>query len=128
MTPQRVRQRRVAGASIQAEGQALNGLPTVSVVRPSRFGNPFTMQGCRDAGFVGTDAEIAARVVNAFDAWLTMPDPLWRENWSGPEAEAARAAILDGLPELRGKNLACYCPLDRPCHADVLLRLANVDA
>jgi hypothetical protein len=22
---------------------------------------------------------------------------------------------------LRGKNLACWCPLDRPCHADILL-------
>jgi hypothetical protein len=27
--------------------------------------------------------------------------------------------------ELRGKNLACWCGLDRPCHADVLLKLAN---
>jgi hypothetical protein len=26
---------------------------------------------------------------------------------------------------LRGKNLACWCPLDQPCHADVLLNLAN---
>lgn len=27
--------------------------------------------------------------------------------------------------ELRGKNLACWCRLDQPCHADVLLELAN---
>ena len=27
--------------------------------------------------------------------------------------------------ELRGKNLACFCPLDQPCHADVLLKIAN---
>ena len=26
---------------------------------------------------------------------------------------------------LGGKNLACWCALDRPCHADVLLGLAN---
>lgn len=26
---------------------------------------------------------------------------------------------------LRGKNLACWCPLDKPCHADVLLKIAN---
>ncbi|MEK9211512.1 DUF4326 domain-containing protein [Sphingomonas sp. 2378] len=26
---------------------------------------------------------------------------------------------------LRGKNLACWCPLDKPCHADVLLEIAN---
>jgi hypothetical protein len=27
--------------------------------------------------------------------------------------------------ELRGCDLACYCPLDEPCHADVLLAVAN---
>ncbi|QXC63548.1 DUF4326 domain-containing protein [Aquihabitans sp. G128] len=27
--------------------------------------------------------------------------------------------------ELAGVDLACYCPLDGPCHADVLLRVAN---
>jgi hypothetical protein len=26
---------------------------------------------------------------------------------------------------LRGRDLACWCPLDQPCHADVLLELAN---
>ena len=29
------------------------------------------------------------------------------------------------LAELRGKDLACWCGLDQPCHADVLLELAN---
>ena len=27
--------------------------------------------------------------------------------------------------KLKGKNLACWCPLDQPCHADVLLEIAN---
>jgi hypothetical protein len=27
--------------------------------------------------------------------------------------------------ELHGRDLACYCPLDEPCHADVLLAIAN---
>jgi len=27
--------------------------------------------------------------------------------------------------ELRGKDLACWCPLDQPCHADILLEVAN---
>jgi hypothetical protein len=27
--------------------------------------------------------------------------------------------------ELRGKNLVCWCRLDEPCHADVLLEIAN---
>ena len=27
---------------------------------------------------------------------------------------------------LKGKNLACWCPLDQPCHVDVLLEVANL--
>ena len=27
--------------------------------------------------------------------------------------------------ELKGKDLACWCPLDQPCHAHVLLKIAN---
>ena len=34
------------------------------------------------------------------------------------------APYLDVGP-LRRANLACWCPLDQPCHADVLLELAN---
>ena len=29
------------------------------------------------------------------------------------------------IEELRGKQLACWCPLDKPCHADILCELAN---
>jgi hypothetical protein len=36
----------------------------------------------------------------------------------------ARPELIAALPELRGKDLACWCaPL--PCHGDILLRLAN---
>ena len=34
-------------------------------------------------------------------------------------------SVEDARTELRGRDLACYCPLDRPCHADVLLAVAN---
>lgn len=40
--------------------------------------------------------------------------------------EAPTIPERPGLEELRGKDLACFCPLDRPCHADVLLELANL--
>lgn len=33
--------------------------------------------------------------------------------------------LHDALPRLVGKNVSCWCPLDQPCHGDVLLRLAN---
>ena len=40
---------------------------------------------------------------------------------------AGRLAVTvdDARQELRGRDLACYCALDEPCHADVLLELAN---
>ncbi|WP_409438645.1 DUF4326 domain-containing protein [Pseudomonas sp.] len=34
------------------------------------------------------------------------------------------AGALD-IKELRGKALACWCRLDEPCHADVLIKRAN---
>jgi hypothetical protein len=33
--------------------------------------------------------------------------------------------IDDVRHELRGRDLACYCPLAEPCHADVLIEVAN---
>lgn len=33
--------------------------------------------------------------------------------------------MADLIAELRGRDLVCWCPLDQPCHADVLLELAN---
>ena len=43
-------------------------------------------------------------------------------------SNADRAFFMDEVAKLRGKNLACWCPLDQPCHADVLIELANPDA
>jgi hypothetical protein len=38
--------------------------------------------------------------------------------WTSPNKDDIRK-------ELRGKDLACWCPLNQPCHADVLLEIAN---
>jgi hypothetical protein len=47
------------------------------------------------------------------------------ENDLATMGNADRAFYLDKVKELRGKNLACWCALNAPCHADVLLELAN---
>ena len=36
-----------------------------------------------------------------------------------------RVSAADARSELRGHDLACWCPLDGPCHADFLLKTAN---
>lgn len=94
---------------------------TVKVSRPSIWGNPFKVTDCREAGYRGTDADLAAMCVDSFRRWLNGSN----RDWMGAESDAARAAILARLPELRGKKLACWCPLDCPCHAAVLLEIAN---
>ena len=95
--PVRIRLSRSKGFILQEYSHALNGLDAVSVARPSRWGNPYKIGTC----LIG-NAEMA---VEAFRA--NLPNR------------------IAGIFELRGKNLACYCKLGDPCHADVLLELAN---
>lgn len=35
--------------------------------------------------------------------------------------------VIEAQMELAGKDLICWCPLDEPCHADVLLQYANAE-
>lgn len=82
---------------------------TVRVDRSTRWGNPFRIG---EPGY--STAELA---VARYRASLTMAP--------APHPESYMGQILRDLDQLRGKNLACWCPLDQPCHADVLLELAN---
>lgn len=72
----------------------------VYVGRPTKWGNPFRPSGDSDRGLA----------VCNFSMWIR---------------EGIAANQYPDLTELRGKDLACWCPLDQPCHADVLLELAN---
>jgi hypothetical protein len=48
----------------------------------------------------------------------------FRSSWLKHPASVRRQM----LSPLRGKDLACWCALDKPCHADVLIELANEEA
>ena len=93
---------------------------TVKVDRSTLFGNPFTVREAIDLRIITADAA-PTFVFHCFRKWLDGN----RQDWMGPESEAAAQAILSRLPALRGKNLACWCKPCTPCHADVLLELAN---
>jgi len=98
--PQRIQRKRTKGWRMPPN--------TVCVTRPGVFGNPF-----------GGDREEAVR---AYRAWLAGEPTGHLYAALFPEE---REKVLQRLPELRGKNLACFCNFDGPCHADVLLELAN---
>lgn len=95
LPPKRVQRRRVKGWRMPPN--------TIYVGRGSKWGNPYPV-----GSMVPTDGETWA-VLNASTA-----------------AHLFRLHLGDmPVAELAGKNLACWCPLDKPCHADVLLEIAN---
>jgi site-specific DNA-methyltransferase (adenine-specific) len=47
-------------------------------------------------------------------------------HWGAIAGHSYRSEVIQAAhAKLRGLNLACWCPLDEPCHADVLLEVAN---
>lgn len=85
----------------------------VYVGRPTKWGNPFEQDYISDS-YNEQDTKYLA-------AWLF-------RDWMEKKIQKfipQRNKILLNILELRGKDLACWCPLNQPCHADVLLELAN---
>jgi hypothetical protein len=72
----------------------------VIVARPSKWGNPFVM-----GATITRDESVLM-----FRSMVTEENTYWLDK---------------AVSDLAGRDLACWCPLDQPCHADVLLELAN---
>ncbi len=80
------------------------GAYKVNVSRPSKYGNPYRV------GRDGTAAECKDKYRRLIEGNI----------WNTPNR-------LDVQKDLRGKNLMCWCPLNTPCHRDVLLEIANLE-
>lgn len=112
---------------------------TVNVARPSRWGNPYVV----GEGTVSASGHMAGPCVGHYDPsaprWYDQP---LAEGITAEQAVALYRGDIEGslgdpdpyydeirraLADLAGKNLACWCRPDDPCHADVLLDLANRD-
>lgn len=100
MTQRPKRVQRVRGMALPAGARYVG--------RPSRWGCPYVFRR-RDLKPGRRLLADRATVVARYEADL-MADL---------ECQAAARETL------AGHDLACYCPLDQPCHADVLLRVAN---
>lgn len=133
--PNRIQRKRERGWRLPAGAVCVN--------RPTRFGNPFFIKKLRGEQFlcakfgrqevpVGLSVEkgplTGVTVVEAYRAWLTgMPSVLYHYLMDEMELSfGTRKNTLKHIKrDLAGKDLACFCPLDQPCHADVLLEVAN---
>jgi hypothetical protein len=84
----------------------------VYVGRGSKWGNPFKV-----------GAHI--RALNGLPLVIETPSMAVRLfTGNAMEPHAGYVFRQNVRAELRGKDLACWCPLDQPCHADVLLEIA----
>lgn len=127
--PHRIRLSRAPGWRMPADA--------MKVDRTTRWGNPFAATDGRR----GRAAYMLTRmgmhwmplcswttedVVRMHAEWLAGQIPRGTDGRALPVHPRLLPMQPDLLP-LRGKHLACWCRLDRPCHADALLRLANQD-
>lgn len=98
--PKRIQRRRTKGWRMP-EGAVYVGRPTI-------WANPFV---------VGSEIP--------FLRGLTVRDNRHAASLFAGHAPINERLVATATRVLRGKDLVCWCPLDQPCHADVLLRLAN---
>lgn len=104
--PKRIQRRRTAGWRMPPGA--------VYVGRPTRWANPFRvgMQDEANAHFGRLTAQ------QAVDLFALHTGPMG--NYEYDDETLARLRR-----ELGGKDLVCWCPDGDPCHADVLLEIAN---
>lgn len=113
--PERVQLRRTKGWRMPPN--------TVSVARPGLFGNPFVHPDPAQAvEAYRMHCSGGMQTFHLTPGGLQFAKRMHRNCLHHAWPEWLRK---DGLPAIRGKNLACWCPLTQPCHADVLLELAN---
>lgn len=103
--PVRIQRRRSKGWKLPAGA--------ICVDRSTRWGNPFAI------GRMKRDCVVFAHKA-LLHGYICITSDV------GPDAQRAYALyVRRNLSRLRGKDLACWCRLDQPCHADTLLELAN---
>lgn len=107
-TPHRIQLRRTEGWR-KPEG-------AVVVARPTRWGNPFLIGDVYRRFPSLTLEQAAGFAVNEFRDLMHSRGLRARHRYPAP-------AVI--RRELAGRDLACWCALEDPCHADVLLEIAN---
>lgn len=106
--PERIQLRRTKGWQMPPN--------TVKVTRPGPWGNPF---------IVSPKARPGARSGAEYICLLTVEDAVeCYRIWLEDQLEK-HECMRNALVELKGKNLACWCPIGSPCHGDVLLEKCN---
>lgn len=101
----------------------------VKVDRSTKWGNPFALEAQKDGRYA--IIHLRSRGDRTGEVVATADDPVAARTESirlyriWVMSEAGQPIRQMAREQLRGRSLACWCPLDGPCHADVLIELAN---
>lgn len=102
---------------------------TVSVCRPGKWGNPFYIINEEGLPWITDSRDPRMPVLNyEVQRILGIPEEAaldWHDARRGLVELFKQQCCDRSFAALRGKNLACWCALDEPCHADVILERAN---
>ena len=117
--PKRIQRKRVRGWKMPPDA--------IYVGRPTCYGNPFSAGAAPTCYTLTTDwkCETQQEAVDRYRAFLLGG---FNEDWLAENFQAFDLGDLEwgeALSRLRGRDLACWCKLTDPCHADVLLEIAN---
>ena len=97
----------------------------VYVGRPGKWGNPYAIDRLSAHEYVGLDPD-GTESIDGWGGRNFAAEWAVRMYRADLVASVLGAEVYDRIRhELAGKDLACWCPLDQPCHADVLLEIAN---
>ena len=111
MSPKRIQRQRTKGWRMP-EG-------AVYVGRPTDWGNDLRAGECPECWYGEHEGEHGvATAADAVEAYRVVWEAL-------AETERHVTNPVDLFAGIRGRDLACWCDLSSPCHADVLLELAN---
>lgn len=117
----------------------------IYVGRPTRWGNPYVVgqgelvwngeiegPGAGRFRYGGASWVSQAPLAGGLTAAQAVELYRWDLGWAlsihedaHPEDRERTLELRAAVALLAGHDLACWCPLDQPCHADVLLELAN---
>jgi len=103
---------------------------SIYVGRPTKFGNPFKLVDgtifyyCINRTILspwiiydhGKSDYILEDLIYYYELWIT-----------GKLTDSIGLPDLPDIKELRGKDLVCWCPLEKPCHVDVLIKLLKTE-
>jgi len=136
MIPVRVQRKRTRGWKMPPN--------TVCVDRKTKWGNPFAIgetfialikpnsktdwqgDGFWDCNSVEETITDNKSAVENFTQLLLDGEIEFFTEKNGQAKKHLKFAAIEEIKEgLKGKNLACWCKPGDPCHADVLLKLAN---